>query len=345
MKASAEVHMRRAIVLSQKGFPAPNPRVGCVIAKNGETLAEGWHDHAGGPHAEVVALTQASDAAKGADLYCTLEPCDHRGRTPPCTRAIIKAGIARAFIAVRDPNPEAAGGVRALEQAGIECTIGLLAAEAEEATRAFLQAHRTGRPYVVAKVATTADGFIARPDGTSKWITGEQARAEAHRLRAELGCVLVGANTVDLDDPLLTARVPGVVNQPLAAVLDPSARLEPARRVFQRKEVVRFVEQGRQSQPFDVGIPVSQGQFDLREVLGDLTSRGVIGVLVEGGAETIASFFRAGLVDRLEKFVSKQRFGEGKFWLGADPPEVLLAKIKTTRRGEDVQETFGTNSD
>lgn len=333
--------MERAIELSKRGFPAPNPHVGCVIVKNGEIVGEGWHDHAGGPHAEADALDRAGDLAHGADVYVTLEPCNHQGRTPPCSQALIRSGVSRVFIANHDPNPRAGGGADALRAAGVHVEVGLCAEEAESANHVFLTAMRRKRPFVVAKAAVTSDGFIARSDGTSKWITGEEARAVGHRLRAEMGCVLVGWITAHLDDPELTARIPGVVNQPLRVVLDPLGMCNPKLRLFtDGHRTVRFVHGGRATRPDDVELASDDGGFAIADVLETLFQMGVIGVLVEGGAETLASFFRQGLVDRLEKFTSPKTFGEGLHWLGKDPPEVRLERLLEEHLGDDLHETF-----
>ncbi|MCA0362394.1 MAG: bifunctional diaminohydroxyphosphoribosylaminopyrimidine deaminase/5-amino-6-(5-phosphoribosylamino)uracil reductase RibD, partial [Armatimonadetes bacterium] len=164
--------MARAIELAAQGFPAPNPHVGCVIVKRGQIIAEGFHEHAGAPHAEVHALRNATDSVEGATVYVTLEPCNHTGRTGPCSLALIEARVKRVVIAVADPNPLAAGGASALHQAGVEVSLGLLAKEATFVNRQFLTSVAKGRPYITLKAALTRDGFIARPDGTSKWITG-----------------------------------------------------------------------------------------------------------------------------------------------------------------------------
>jgi diaminohydroxyphosphoribosylaminopyrimidine deaminase/5-amino-6-(5-phosphoribosylamino)uracil reductase len=340
MNARIDAYMRRAIELSRRGFPAPNPHVGCVIVQGDEIVGEGWHDFAGGPHAEAVALAFARDLAAGSELFCTLEPCAHQGKTPPCAGAIVQAGVASVTVALLDPNPNAAGGLQVLRDAGIACEAGLLAKEAREANELFMAAMERRRPTVVVKAATTSDGFIARKDGTSKWITGEQAREMGHRLRAELGCVLVGRATVEQDDPSLTARVGGVVNQPLRVVLDPLAKLTPEYKVFNDGgETVRFVANGNASRPGDVEATFDLG-FDLREILSVLYSRGVIGVLVEGGGETIASFLRERLVDRIERFSSPAEFGEGVFWLGADPPEFEAEKTGEQWLGPDKHESY-----
>jgi diaminohydroxyphosphoribosylaminopyrimidine deaminase/5-amino-6-(5-phosphoribosylamino)uracil reductase len=307
--------MRRAIELSRRGFPAPNPHVGCVLAHGEQIVGEGWHKFAGAPHAEAMALEEAGDRAKRATCYTTQEPCNAAGRRPPCSQALIRAGVARVVQAVRDPNPMKAGGMDTLRAAGIAVDTGLLEAEAAAANPYFLFRHAHGRPFVAVKAATTLDGFIARLDGTSKWITGPEARAEGHRLRAELGCVLVGRETVALDNPELTARLDGVVNQPVRAVLDPSGRLTGREKVFADAGAVWFVG-GDQARLDAVATPYVEGGFDLKAVLEELTRRDVIGVLVEGGGRTIRSFLEAGLVDEIHLFQAPRLFGEGRPWAG-----------------------------
>jgi diaminohydroxyphosphoribosylaminopyrimidine deaminase/5-amino-6-(5-phosphoribosylamino)uracil reductase len=227
----------------------------------------------------------------------------------------------------------AAGGIEALTAAGIECEIGLCADLAAEVNDPWLTAVRRQRPYVIAKVAVTSDGFIAKPDGTSKWITGPEARAEGHRLRAEMGCVLVGRRTVEIDDPLLTARIPGVVNQPVRVVLDRSAKLAATHQVFNRDApTIRFVGSGRSALECDVELE----QFDVTSVLDALFEQGVRGVLVEGGAETLASFLRSGFVDRVERFTAPAVFGEG---LEAPVP-VGFELVESKKIGSDKHEVL-----
>lgn len=318
--------MRRAIALSKRGFPEPNPHVGCVIVADGKVVGEGYHDHAGGPHAEAMALEKAGDRARGADVYVTLEPCNHYGRTPPCSRALVTAGVRRVFVAVADPNPKAAGGAETLQAAGIEVVMGLLAEEAAEANRLFLSSLALGRPYVVVKAAVSLDGKTALPNGESKWITGPRARAEGHRLRAECGAVLVGRKTVEQDDPQLTARIPGVVHQPLRIVLDPSARLSRNYRVFSGDAETWHVT----------------GAIDLHELLARLGRSGRIGLLVEGGATTIGRFLAEDLVDEVRLFVAPKIFGQGQNWASGYEAESLANlldfRLKNTKMiGEDTE--------
>lgn len=296
-----EKFMARAIELAHQGFPAPNPRVGCVLARGGEVVGEGWHGHAGGPHAEVAAI-QSADSPEGATAYVTLEPCNHTGRTGPCTQALIKAGIRRVVYAVPDPNPTAQGGGEFLCHAGIEVETGLLGQQARAVNRQFLFAHENRRPFVTLKAAVTKDGYLARPDGTSKWISSKEARLDGHRLRAERGSVLVGRGTVEQDDPLLTARIPGVVNQPVRIVLDPWRRLTGKERVFDGSaETIWLNRFGDQD-------------LTVEGILETLFERGINGVLVEGGAETLRRFFLTGIGEELVLYVGNKEFGAGLPW-------------------------------
>jgi diaminohydroxyphosphoribosylaminopyrimidine deaminase/5-amino-6-(5-phosphoribosylamino)uracil reductase len=315
MSKTPEQLMRRAIELSRLGFPAPNPHVGCVIAVDGEIVGEGFHDHAGGPHAEAVALEQADARAKGADVYVTLEPCNHQGRTPPCSNALIAAGVASVAIACLDPNPKASGGQKALNEAGIRVSSGLLEVEARAANEMFLTAMERGRPFVVGKVAMSLDGRVALPSGESKWITSETSRREGHRLRAECGAVLVGRNTVVRDDPLLTSRLGGVVNQPTRIVLDPNSALSGLEKVFGSDAPTWHVIKHpiRENQ---IGAPMKDDRLDLQALLMDFHKRGITSLLIEGGPITLGHFLTAGLIDRLEIFVAPKALGAGPSWLG-----------------------------
>ncbi len=299
LKASDEAYMRRAIQLSKRGFPAPNPHVGCVIVRSGEIVGQGYHDRAGAPHAEAMALLEAGEAAEGATAYVTLEPCNHFGRTPPCSQALIRAGVQRVVVATRDMNPRAVGGVEALRAAGIQVDLGLLTESAAAANRIFTGAISLERPYVIAKAAISLDGRIALPSGESKWITGPKARAEGHRLRAECGAVLVGRKTIEADDPRLTSRVAGVVNQPLRIVLDPENRLKGHYQVFSSEAETWHIT----------------GKIDLESLLNRMQSAGQIGLLVEGGAITIGAFMARDLVDEIRLFVAPKALGSGPNWV------------------------------
>ena len=318
--------MRRAIALSRKGFPTPNPHVGCVITgQDGSAVGEGWCDYAGAPHAEAMALGEAGTRAAGGTAYVTLEPCNHFGRTPPCSQALIRAGVRRVVIAALDPNPVAAGGAKALREAGIEVEVGLLAESAAEVNHQFLFAMANARPEFTLKAAVGLDGRIALPNGESKWITGPTARKAGHALRAECGAVLVGCRTVSADNPELTARVPGVTNPPVRIVLDPNRRLTGKERVFDRQAETWHIT----------------GPIDLPALAADWYRRGITGVLVEGGAITHGHFLQAGLADRIELFVAPKVLGAGPSWVHADelpnPLGLGWEIIKSSRRGEDIQ--------
>ena len=329
--------MRRAVELSRLGFPAPNPHVGCVVAVGGDIVGEGFHDHAGGPHAEIVALEQAGERAQGADVYVTLEPCNHQGRTPPCSNALIAAGVASVTTATLDPNPKAAGGLAALREAGIRVSSGLLEAEARAANEMFLTAMKRGWPFVVGKVAMSLDGRVALPSGESKWITSEASRREGHRLRAECGAVLVGRNTVVRDDPLLTSRVEGVVNQPIRIVLDPHSALSGMEKVFGDEATTWHVVKHpiRENQ---IEAPLKDDQLDLHRLLKDFFDRGVNGLLIEGGPITLGHFLKSGLIDRLEVFVAPKALGAGPSWLGVGVDSLADAyqfKVDVVKQLED----------
>jgi diaminohydroxyphosphoribosylaminopyrimidine deaminase / 5-amino-6-(5-phosphoribosylamino)uracil reductase len=328
-----ERFMRRAIELSGNGYPAPNPHVGCVIVQGGEVVGEGFHDHAGGPHAEAVALTEAGEKAKGAEVYVTLEPCNHTGRTPPCSQALIQAGVASVTVACGDPNPRAIGGVNALRKSGIYVTEGVMTEESRSVNERWLTAVERRSPFVEVKVAMSLDGRVALPNGESQWITNERSREEGHELRAQCGAVLVGRNTVTRDNPHLTARIPSVVNQPVRIVLDPNSALTRLENVFSSGapawHVVKHPIHADQ-----MHAPMQGDAIDLGELLKEFYARGVIGILVEGGPNTIAHFLRAGLVDRLNIFMAPVALGDGLSWLKhetltlADANRFTLEQVK-----------------
>jgi diaminohydroxyphosphoribosylaminopyrimidine deaminase/5-amino-6-(5-phosphoribosylamino)uracil reductase len=278
--------MARAIALGDtvRGTTSPNPWVGAVLVTSGGEVCEGATRPPGGPHAEAVALRSAGGAASGATVYVTLEPCSHQARTPPCADALIAAGVRRVVIALEDPDRLVAGrGLTRLREAGVEVDVGVGANDAAEHLAPYLKHRRTGRPWVVLKLAATLDGRTAAPDGSSRWITGDAARADGHRLRALSDAVLVGAGTVRADDPSLTVRlVPG---------------RDPAR------VVLGTVPEGAAVRP---ALEVSG---DLRKVLDDLGRRGILQLLVEGGAVVAHGFHTAGLVDRYVLYLAPALFG------------------------------------
>jgi len=285
-RASDEQLMRQAIALAAtaRTRTSPNPWVGCAIQTTAGDIFEGATEPPGGPHAEVVALRSAGEAARGATLASTLEPCSHHGRTPPCVDAIVAAGVARVVVGIEDPDPHVRGeGIARLRAAGIEVTTGVCALDVSAQLAPYLKHRLTGKPYVVLKLAGTLDGRTAAPDGTSQWITGDAARRDAHRLRAESDAVIVGAGTVRADDPSLTVRhVEG--RDPMRVVLGHApegAKVHPA------------VEM--------------QGELDV--VLDQLGRQGIVQAMVEGGATVAAAFHRAGLVDRYVLYVAPVLFG------------------------------------
>jgi diaminohydroxyphosphoribosylaminopyrimidine deaminase / 5-amino-6-(5-phosphoribosylamino)uracil reductase len=292
--------MRRALALAaSRGVPlGPNPRVGCVLlAADGRTLAEGFHRGAGSPHAEVDALTQAGAAARGATAVVTLEPCNHTGRTGPCARALVDAGVRRVVVAQRDINPVAVGGVETLRAAGVEVETGLLADEARLLNRVWTFAVEHGRPFVTWKFAATLDGRSAAVDGTSRWVSSAAARLDTHRLRALCDTMLVGSNTVAVDDPHLTVRdesgVP-IGRQPLRAVMG-ERDLDPGRRIFD-----------------DAAETVHLRTRDPEAALKDLFARDRQHVFLEGGPTLATAFLAAGLVDEVVVYVAPMLLGAGR---------------------------------
>jgi len=316
----------RALALAEKGryTVSPNPMVGAVVVRGGRSVGEGFHRRAGGPHAEILALRRAGGKARGADLYLTLEPCVHQGRTPPCAPAVIASGVRRVVIAGADPNPRVAGrGIAALRRAGIEVVLAPAPwrAQARAQNEKFRASIVSGRPFVLAKWASTLDGRIASARGESRWITGEAARRRALALREEYDAVLVGAGTVGADDPRLTRRL-GKAG-PLAhwrIVLDGRLRLPETARVLRgpgERLVVTAVGKNhpKTRRLCARGIRVwslparSRGRVDLARLLSELGRHGVTSLMVEGGAETLGGFFEAGLVDKVAAFLAPRVLG------------------------------------
>lgn len=336
---SAELLMRRALELAARGRASthPNPRVGCVIVKNGEIVGEGFHEKAGGPHAEVVALDAAGAKAKGADLYVTLEPCCHQGRTPPCTTAVIKAGIRRVFAAMEDPNPKVAGqGFAALRGAGIAVDVGSMEDAAQDLNRGFVSRLVRGRPWLTLKLAMSLDGRTALASGESKWITGDDARADVHRLRAEAGAVMTSVSTVIADDPELSVRhgpdrpeairgatACAIPRQPDRIVLDTQLRVPADAQVFKpgARRIVLTVRpradrmESLQKNGIEVVLagPSINGHVGLESALKELARLQINEVLVECGPKLAGSVLRSGLMDEAVLYVAPSLFGhEGR---------------------------------
>ena len=304
-RQTAQDFMKRALELSEQGasLTYPNPMVGAVIVKDGRIIGEGWHHGPGLPHAEVEALTHCSEDPAGAIMYVTLEPCNHWGRTPPCTKAIIEAGIAEVFIAARDTNCRVAGGgIAKLQEAGIKVQVGLLREEALEINRSFFHYCHTGRPWVIMKAAASLDGKIATASGESRWITGGPARRLVHQLRSQAGAVLVGSGTMLADDPELTNRLfEPVTRQPLKVVLDIALKIPLTGKLMNKpRELIIFctglASSGKIKELEGLGVRVfrqsGSGRVNISEVLDGLGSIGIQSVLVEGGAEVFGAFLK-----------------------------------------------------
>jgi len=352
--------MERALSLAglALGSTSPNPAVGAVIIRSGEVVGEGYTQPAGQAHAEVVALQQAGQAARGAELYVTLEPCCHYGRTPPCTRSIIEAGISAVHMSVIDPNPLVSGKGRAeLEKAGIKTSVGYLEREALELNEAYVKYITTGIPFVTAKFAMSLDGKIATWSGHSKYISCEESRRFVHTLRHNADAIMVGINTILLDDPHLTVRISGdggtVIKQPLRVVVDSYGKTpleaqifkEPGRTVL---AVAEDIEQDR-VQAFQkkgagiIKVQAAAGFLDLKGLFVELGKREITNLLVEGGGTLLGSFFDQGLVDKVAVFVAPMIIGgkAARSAVGGVGVERVqeakrLQEIAITRFGEDV---------
>ena len=306
-----EAMMRRALSLAERGLftTTPNPRVGCVITRGEQVLAEGWHEKAGGPHAEVAAL-QGVDA-QGASVYLNLEPCDHQGRTPPCTSLLIEKKVARVVAAMRDPNPEAAGGGERLSAAGIRFEHGLLEHEARELNVGFVSRVTRGRPWVRLKVAATLDGRTALQNGKSQWITGAEARRDGHRWRARACAILTGIGTVKADDPQLTVREVRTPRQPLRVVIDSRLETPASAKILDGPGVLVFAARpGTLRNAEVVALPNAGGKVELPQMLRELGRRGINELHVEAGFRLNGSLVREGCVDEFLVYVNPSFLGD-----------------------------------
>lgn len=353
-------YMKMALVEARKGLgkTAPNPCVGAVVVQRGRVVGKGWHRRAGTPHAEIHALAAAGAAAAQATIYVTLEPCNHHGRTPPCSEAIIAAGISRVVFALSDPNPVAGGGAARLAQAGIAVRGGVLAEESQRLNRPFLKRVTTGLPWVLLKAAVSLDGRIATAGGHSKWITGEQSRRLAHRMRARSDAILVGIGTVLADDPALTTRLPGGRGgDPLRVVLDSRLQTPPTARIINRDSpaetwifCAREVDPARAEALQAAGariLPVDQVAapaigLDLRQVLLKLAQAGIGSLLVEGGGQIHGSFLAQELADEAAFFIAPLLVGGdglpavGPLALERIDQAPRLREVTTRRLGDDI---------
>ncbi|WP_249679546.1 bifunctional diaminohydroxyphosphoribosylaminopyrimidine deaminase/5-amino-6-(5-phosphoribosylamino)uracil reductase RibD [Pseudomonas abieticivorans] len=354
-------YMARAVELARKGQYSthPNPRVGCVIVRDGQVVGEGWHERAGEPHAEVHALRMAGELARGATAYVTLEPCSHHGRTGPCADALVNAGVARVVAAMQDPNPEVAGrGLLKLMQAGIAVQGGVLEAESRALNPGFLKRMEHGLPYVRVKMAMSLDGRTAMASGESQWITGRAARSAVQRLRARSSVVLTGADSVLADGARMTVRAEelgldaataalAMSRPPLRVLIDGRLRVPLDAPFFQAGPALvvtcaaaqareRYEQQGHDL----LALPSSEGRVDLRKLLKELASRGVNEILVEAGPSLAGAFARQGLVDEYQLFVAGKFLGSSARplfdWPLAQMSDAPLLKIVEMRAvGDD----------
>lgn len=321
--AQDSVWMAQALRLAEQGLygTSPNPRVGCVLVRDERIAGSGWHRRAGEPHAEVHALREAGDLARGATAYVTLEPCSHHGRTPPCAEALIAAGVARVVVAVQDPNPQVAGGgIAKLRAAGIIVETGLMESAARELNIGFFSRMMRGTPWLRSKIAMSLDGRTALGNGVSQWITSEAARRDVQHWRARSCAVLTGINTVLADDAQLNVRGIEIERQPLRVVLDSQLRIPLDARILYGSAGGTLIYTARRdgqkiAMLQDLGatvvvLPDGNGRVDLATMLRDLAQRGCNEVLVEAGSTLNGSLLRAGLADELLLYVAPQLLGD-----------------------------------
>jgi diaminohydroxyphosphoribosylaminopyrimidine deaminase/5-amino-6-(5-phosphoribosylamino)uracil reductase len=336
--------MARALELAERGLytTTPNPRVGCVIVQDDEIVGEGWHERAGRPHAEAIALTAAGGRARGATAYVTLEPCAHHGRTPPCTRALVDAGIERVVAAMSDPNPLVSGkGLASLRHAGLAVDVGIMEEEARELNCGFVSRMSRGRPWVRVKIAASLDGRTALSNGRSRWITGPEARRDGHHWRARACAVLTGIGTVKADDPELNVRDVATTRQPVRIVVD--SRLETPReaRVLGRGTLIATtMNETTRSRAFDAkgaalfALPDLDGEVDLAALMRELARRNMNEVHVEAGARLNGALLQASLIDELVVYLAPSLLGSGARAM-FDVPEV---RELAERRQLDVRD-------
>lgn len=352
--------MLRALALARRGEGRvePNPMVGCVIARRGRVIGEGFHRRFGGAHAEAAALRSCRVSPRGADVYVSLEPCCHLGKTPPCTDALVAAGVGRIVVALRDPHPLVRGrGLRAMRRAGIRVETGLLRDEAAEVLAPYLARQLLDRPYVIAKWAQSLDGRLATFSGDSRWISGQVSRRHVHRLRARVDAIVVGSDTVRTDDPMLTARDVVVRRPALRVVLDTRLRTSPTCRLVRTANAVStmiMTSASRARSPKArtlarhgvevVGCAVAGHRLKIEACLRELAHRDVTNLLVEGGASVLTSFLGAGLIDEAIVFVAPKLIGNRRapsvmtdIGAGAIDEAIRPHRVEIRRSGEDVR--------
>ncbi len=349
-------YMTRALVLARRGLwtTDPNPRVGCVIVNRGEIVGEGWHQFAGQAHAEIHALEAAGENARGGTAYVTLEPCNHQGRTPPCSEALIRHGIARVVAAMEDPNPLVAGkGLKRLEDAGIQTQSGLFAQEAETLNPGFIQRMRTGKPWIRSKIGMSLDGRTAMASGESQWITGPESRKDVHRLRARSSAIVTGSGTLLSDDPALTARVDDTNDpllQPVRILLDSNLRCRRNARFFNESgpcHVLTHQKPAKEDADFIHQLPAeASGGIALETVSAWLGQQGFNEILFECGATLNGALLSAGIVDEWVIYMAPCLLGDrgrGIFHLPglerlADAPHLKLMECRQV--GQDLRLTL-----
>lgn len=350
-----EAHMRRALdeALKGAGRTRPNPNVGCVIARGDQVISTGFTSPAGGPHAEVVALRAAGDDARGADAYVTLEPCNHTGRTGPCTEALIAAGVGRVIVGMRDPHRVAAGGVERLREAGVVVETGLLEAECQHMNRAFVHYIHERTPFTIAKLAQSLDGKVATRTGASQWITSDEARHRGHALRNTSDAIMVGIGTVLADNPRLTSRIAGG-RDPIRVIVDTHART-PRDAVALPGAWVCVGEDARaehlEEKATVLRLPLRDGRIDLSALAVELGKRDIVTLLVEGGPQLIGGLVDAKLVHEVVAFVAPTLIGgtgarssvEG-VGAGALSEALALETTHVERVGRDVMITARVKS-
>lgn len=358
-KEIVEGFMRQTFRLANKacGRTSPNPMVGAILVRDGEIVGKGYHKKAGKPHAEINAIKDSGDLSIGADLYVNLEPCSHFGRTPPCADAVIKAGIKRAFIAIKDPNPEVAGrGIERLQEAGIEVIAGILENEALILNEAFIKHVTTGMPFVTLKAASSLDGRIATRTGESKWITGEKSRLHVHKMRDQADAIMVGIGTVEMDDPSLSTRIPDKKGRnPLRVIVDEELRISLTARVIDPESKDSLIIATTEAAPkqkieklknLGAKILVFRGinkMVPLKDLMKELGMLGINSLLIEGGSEIHASALSEGIADKLAIFYAPKIIGGvssipvvgGK---GADSlsDAIELDRLTTKKFGSDI---------
>jgi diaminohydroxyphosphoribosylaminopyrimidine deaminase/5-amino-6-(5-phosphoribosylamino)uracil reductase len=347
-------HLWNALQLAERGLytTTPNPRVGCILVRNGEVVGEGWHERAGEAHAEVMALREAGDRARGATAYVTLEPCSHHGRTPPCADALIEAGVRRVVAAMQDPNPRVSGqGLERLRAAGIEVDCGALEGEARDLNIGFVRRMQFGSPWVRMKIAATLDGKTALENGVSQWITGPQARRDGHAWRARACALLTGIGTVKEDDPLLTVRDVPTSRQPPRIVVDSRMEIDLEAKILSQGKVLLFAardDADKRRQLEDRGVevlllPDASGKVDLRQLIVECARREFNELHIEAGFKLNGSLMREGLIDELVLYLAPSIVGDrarGMFALPALDTlagKTELALYDLCRVGDDVR--------